>query len=216
MVKQPAHRPVSDPSSPRRRRRLSRAVIGRAVIEVGFDNATLVAVAEHLGCNHATLYGHVKNRDDMVLAGVELVLEELDDTPISGTWREAVRGEAMRIWRLLIAYPGLPEAIGMAPEPSDQVTQRYAALGAYLLELGFEPRAAVLSAQTAYHAAADSSERERKAFQTTDDQLDSWVAQLDPALQEAMGEYYSSDPEARFVEEIEMLLDGIEARYSPS
>lgn len=219
MVKQAAHRPVSDPSSPRRRRRLSRAVIGRAVVEIGFDRATLVAVADHLGCNHASLYGHVKNRDDMVLAGVELVLDELPPLQVEGEWPQLLRAEAWAVFELFVAHPALDAAVELAPAPPAQVTARFTHLANRLLADGFDPSAALSAAQIVYHQATAMAAQEVLSGSVEAAQVEGWeqgiAPSLDPLLVAAMHENFSRDSRARFDEMWDLLLAGIAARYSP-
>jgi AcrR family transcriptional regulator len=71
-----AQRSTDGPRRPGRPRRrvLSRDAIADAVIEVGFENLTLVAVAERLGVTHASLYGNVTDRDDLVIAAADRLI----------------------------------------------------------------------------------------------------------------------------------------------
>lgn len=60
---------VPDPGTPRpvgRPARIDRDAIARAVVEIGYDDATMKRVAEHLGVSVPGLYYYVRGRDDLL------------------------------------------------------------------------------------------------------------------------------------------------------
>jgi AcrR family transcriptional regulator len=60
-----ATRPVGRPA------RIDREAIADAVLEIGLGNASMKAVAEHLGVSVPGLYHHVRNRNELLLLAAE-------------------------------------------------------------------------------------------------------------------------------------------------
>src|SRR3954454_12890200 len=65
-----APRPVGRPA------RIDRDAIARAVLEIGFDDATMKRVAEHLGVSVPGLYYYVRGRDDLLRVAAEYSLAQ--------------------------------------------------------------------------------------------------------------------------------------------
>lgn len=211
-----------DPTPPGRRgrrRRLTREEIADAVIAVGFDRATMTAVAEHLRVNHATLYGHVTGRDDMVLAAVDRVLGATAWPEPSPDWRACLEREARHLWHLYLDHPGLPEAIGGAPSAPRTLTGRYTALAEHLLAIGFAPDAAMAAQELVYHLTADAAVRERYVRAAGPDLRRQWEADwstpLSDPLRQAMARTFRTTPEERFDLLLDVVLTGIATRLAP-
>lgn len=218
MVNPPPPEVFDIPRPPRRR--LTRRAVAEAVIAVGFDRATLVAVAEHLGVNHATLYGHVANRDDMVRAGAELLVERTPWPPLSDDWRATMEADAHHLWRLYRDHPGLALVVGRGPVPPRRVTERYAEVAQHLVALGFGPDAALATLELVAHLTADVAARESVVDTSTAEQWERWEADwsapLDDALAAAMSERFGHTADARFALELDVMLAGIAARLAPT
>ncbi len=201
------------------RRRLTRRAVAEAVVAVGFDRATLVAVAEHLGVNHATLYGHVANRDDMVRSGAELLVERTPWPRLDDDWRTTMAAEAHHLWGLYRRHPGLALAVGRGPEPPRPMTERYAEVARHLVTLGFGADAALATLELVAHLTADVAARESVVDTSTPEQWERWEADwsapLDDALAAAMGERFRQTAEDRFALELDVMLAGIAARLAP-
>src|SRR5690349_11373593 len=97
-----------------RREPLSQDRIARAALELmderGIALTTMRAVAERLGVEAMSLYRHFENRDRMLDAAVDRVVDELGDdpevqqTPVDG-WREYLVSMAHGIRRYARAHP---------------------------------------------------------------------------------------------------------------
>ena len=88
--------------------RINRERIVEAAFELGIENFTMAAVAERLGVSHQSLYGWVRDRDELIdlmsdqlVAGIEVPLH---DDPTS--WRESLRSLASGIREISLRYPG--------------------------------------------------------------------------------------------------------------
>lgn len=63
--------------------------------EQGIDAVTMRTLAKHLGIEAASLYNHVRGKDDLLDAMTELAIAEIE-TPAEGTpWKEAMRRRAV-------------------------------------------------------------------------------------------------------------------------
>jgi AcrR family transcriptional regulator len=76
---------------------------------------TMPAVARRLGVGHSTLYSYVHDRDDLVLAALDLAMRDFDWPPADLGWRELLTAFADTLWRFLWQYPGIAEAVQRAP-----------------------------------------------------------------------------------------------------
>src|SRR6478736_6140386 len=96
-------RPVGRPA------RIDRDAIARAVIEIGFDDATMKRVAEHLGVSVPGLYYYVRGRDDLLRLAAELSLANVPMPVDEGQhWARWLR-EWARYTRSSMAEPELME-----------------------------------------------------------------------------------------------------------
>src|SRR5215467_11312951 len=87
----------------RKRRPLDQAQVVRAALalldEVGLDELTMRRLAERLGVKAASLYRHVRNKDELlVLLGDEISGEIPFPNP-SGSWREQLVEAAWNVRR---------------------------------------------------------------------------------------------------------------------
>lgn len=216
MVKQPAHRPVA--TRGQRRRRLTRRSIAQAVVDVGFGGATLTAVAEHLGVNHASLYGHVAHRDEMLRAAAELVMDGVDWPPLDGRWEDVLRREARVMWALFRQHPGLSSVLGTAPSPPTSMVERYGALATFLYRSGFDAHGATAAAELTHHLVADAAERESLLADVDEEQIErwdrEWSSALPTELERAMVERADRQPDDRLDELLAVLVAGVGARFS--
>lgn len=225
----PGAEPTAEAVARRRRRgRLNRRDVIDAVIEVGFDNATLATVAKHLAVNHATLYGHIESRDDMVLAAAELVFDaapwpEVIDGAASESdtvaWVETLRRSGLHLWSVFSAHPGLAIVVGAAPIPPSAVTEHYAVLATHLRTSGLSAEDSLAAAEMLFHHAAESAARESSVADVDESQWEQWeqvwVAPLSDELQAAMSQRFASHPDERFAASLDVLLAGMQVRFSP-
>jgi len=210
--------PTRDRPAPRRR--LTRTAIAAAVVEVGFDKATTTAVAEHLGVNHATLYGHVEGRDDMVLAGAEQVFAATSWPSVDGGWPDLLTAEARHLWRLFVDHPGLAAVVGRAPTPPPSMTSRYGTVAGRLVAHGFAPLDALDALSLVCHHVADAAERRTSVVDVPAEQWaawqDHWSASLGPELADAMAVHIRASADDQFEQSLAILLTGIATHLAPT
>ncbi|MFC4851967.1 TetR family transcriptional regulator [Actinophytocola glycyrrhizae] len=95
---------------------LTRNDVARAALAEGLANLSMPTVARRLGVSHSTLYRYVHDRDDLLLAALDLALREFDwpGTDHLG-WRELMVSFADALWRFLERHPGMAETSLMVP-----------------------------------------------------------------------------------------------------
>ncbi len=102
---------------------LTRDDVARAALDEGVVNLSMPAVAKRLGVGHSTLYRYVHDRDDLLLAALDLALREFEWPPFDLGWRELMTEFADAMWRFFERYPGMSEASqvvqGMPPRALD-------------------------------------------------------------------------------------------------
>ena len=77
----------------------------RIADEHGLDALTMRRLAQELGVEAMTLYYHVANKDEILAAIADSVLEEFDlPTPV-GEWKQELRATALSAYRALGRHP---------------------------------------------------------------------------------------------------------------
>jgi AcrR family transcriptional regulator len=113
---------------PGRPRSLTREEVARAALAVGVAGLSMPAVAARLGVSHSTLYRYVHDRDDLVLAAVDLAVREFDwPAPATG-WRATLTAFAGALWEFCTRHPGLAASAAAVPGTPGAVvelTERY-------------------------------------------------------------------------------------------
>ena len=108
MEPRPGRRPGRPPS-------LCRDDVARAALDDGVVNLSMPAVAKRLGVGHSTLYRYVHDRDDLLLAALDLALREFEWPSVDLGWRELLTEFADAMWRFFERYPGMAEASQVVP-----------------------------------------------------------------------------------------------------
>lgn len=213
------HPSTTAPSGARRRRRLTRDEIAEAVVEMGFEQLTVTGLATQLGVNHATLYGHVASRDEMVLAGIERLMASAGWPDLAPDWRATLAAEAWHMFRLYLDHPGLAVAIGTSASAPRRMVERYGQVSLHLRQLGFASDAALGALDLVHHLTADAAQHEHHVRATPSAQRDQWLidwsASLDEELRQAMGRTFSVRTDERFTMLLDVVLAGIAARLAP-
>jgi len=142
---------------PGRPARISRAAIAECALEVGLDSATMVTIAGRLGVDHSSLYRHVKGRDDIISAAIDVAVERIDWTPPVRDWREAVEMTAEAAWAMYESHPGLAEAIRTLETTPPAIVRAFAAMCHRLEGFGFARLDAILVVDTVMDMTNDSA-----------------------------------------------------------
>ena len=100
--------PYRGSGRPSRRRPLDREQIARAALalldEVGLDGLTMRRLAERLGVRAASLYRHVRHKDELLILLADEVSREIPLVEPSGSWREQLVAMAHQVRRGLCAH----------------------------------------------------------------------------------------------------------------
>ncbi len=99
----------ADPKS-RKRQRLSRARVVDAAIAYadahGLAALSMRKLGQQLGVEAMSLYNHVSNKDDLLDALVDAVVEEITLPVIGGSdWRQEMRGRSLSAHEVLCRHP---------------------------------------------------------------------------------------------------------------
>jgi AcrR family transcriptional regulator len=208
---------------PGRPPRIDRAAIGRAGLAVGFDRLTVTAVADALGVGTATLYHHVRSRDELALLAADAAAAAVAWPESVGPWRPYLSACAHQLWHLLEEHPGLAQVAASLTLPPPTILARFEAACVHLIDDGFPPDAAVLAVDAVLDLAIDSFVRGSAARQSmvasgADQSLQAgtWPGMADDRVIAVMRDVVLRDPHDWFHQKLELVLDGIEARAGRS
>jgi AcrR family transcriptional regulator len=154
---------------PGRTAKISREAIAAAVIEIGFDDATVKNVAHRLGISVPGLYHHVRGRDDLLRIASESLLATHQLPPDTGQpWPEWLRAVGWSIRTRLAHHPELVGQYISGVEMPEGITHLEDALEV-LSRFDFSPISALNAfqaiGQVALGAAADDV-REQELVQS--------------------------------------------------
>ncbi|GIH92615.1 hypothetical protein Psi01_32450 [Planobispora siamensis] len=196
-------------------------MIADAALAVGFGNLTLATVAEKLSASHSALYRHVADREDLVVAAVDRIIQ-LAEWPEPGEdWRAYLSAQGWAVWRLLEAHPGLDRELLTLTRIPEGLMARFGAAIHGLVGHGFSLEAAFLAADTVYDLAVgqfavagqlDAPVGESTVRADTAEALaDVAGPDIAPLLREAL-----ADPShVWFGRKLELVLDGVAVRLAP-
>jgi AcrR family transcriptional regulator len=94
---------------------LTRDDVARAALDEGVAQLSMPMVARRLGVGHSTLYRYVHDREDLLLAALDLAMREFTWPSADLGWRELLTSLADALWRFLDRYPGMGEASQVVP-----------------------------------------------------------------------------------------------------
>jgi len=143
--------PVTHPAAERRPGLSREAVVGRA-IEIGtaegLEAVSLRRLAQELGVTPMALYRHVRDKQDLINAMTEVVLEGIDATVgfrPGMTWTERMRSAIDSYKEQIDTRPlALPLSIAYTGEGPRSFWKTLEDLLAILLDAGFERRQAIV------------------------------------------------------------------------
>ena len=103
-----------------RRRTVTRDDVVRAALDIldedGLDGLTMANVAGRVGFTTMAVYRHVKNRDDLIAAAVELVLGEISGGDPEMHWLDGVEAWMNDVRACLLAHPWAATRLGTRRE----------------------------------------------------------------------------------------------------
>jgi len=214
----------------RKRRTLDQTQVVRAALElldeVGLDDLTMRRLAEHLGVKAASLYRHVRSKDELLaLLGDEISAEIPLPRP-AGSWRDQLTESAWNARRGLLAHRDAARVLASTPPAGPRrlrhveavlrilrttgLSDRNAARAAYHLNNFVTEFAADEGRLATYVAAVPGSSR-RKILAEVRRQFKSLPASEYPTIVALADHLADDDQDALFQFGIDMCLRGIEA-----
>jgi AcrR family transcriptional regulator len=128
-------RPVGRPA------RIELKSIVDAALQIGLDRVTMKAVAERLDVGIATLYQHVRNRDDLIRMGaLRLSLSRRTPEDSNQHWAELATQYAKSLFEMLVAEPTLIAELmkgGYGPDTEVDFLEQFLAA---MQSRGFSPQ----------------------------------------------------------------------------
>lgn len=95
--------------TPKQRRTLDRAKVVAAALDLadadGLDGLSMRKLATALGVTPMSLYNHVADRDALIDAMADAVMDKVESPEIGGDWRAAMRRRAVSMVEVLLAHP---------------------------------------------------------------------------------------------------------------
>jgi AcrR family transcriptional regulator len=204
--------------------RIARAALD-IVHESGYAAVSMRAVAERLDTGQASLYAHVRGKADLDRVMIESAWEELE-SPSTGSWRDQLTAYAAALQELYARYPGLAVAAFASLPRSEHLVDRVEARLEVLRASGLGAREAqaadlavwlLASARATEDAViaeriAESGLPAEEWWQSARDVVAAG-AETRPRMAET-ARYVNPDDRAWLTTElVELVIDGIEARY---
>ncbi|HEY7172664.1 MAG TPA: TetR/AcrR family transcriptional regulator C-terminal domain-containing protein [Vicinamibacterales bacterium] len=218
----PGHRP------PRRPPLDQRSIVRTALAlldEVGLDELTMRALADRLGVKAASLYRHVRNKDELLILLGDEISGGIALVPQVGTWQQQLAAIARNVRKGLLAHRDSARLLAATPPLGPRRLQLIEQVLRVLRAAGLSPRNA---ARTAHHlnnflmefvadesrfeafAAASGSSR-RKMIADARRQFRALPADEYPTLVKLADELTEDDPDGLFQFGIDAWLRAIAA-----
>ena len=136
----------------RRRPPLDQAQVVRAALalldEVGLDDLTMRRLAERLGVRAASLYRHVRNKDELLALLGDEISSEIPFTRATGSWRNQLTDMAWNVRRGLLTHRDAARVLANTPPVGPRRLKHIEAVLRTLRAAGLNDRDA---ARAAYH-----------------------------------------------------------------
>jgi len=214
------------------RRTLDRAQIVRAALELleeeGLDGISMRPVAARLGVKAASLYRHVRDKEELLTLMSDEVAGEIPSEVQSKDWRAAMKELAHRYRRVLLGRRDAARLMAATPPSGPRRLKHVEVVLQVLLSAGLSETDA---ARAAYHAnnlvtefisdearmaatARAMGTTRKKLLAMGQKMFRSLPPEEFPALTRLAGHLMEDDPEALFDYGLEVMLDGLERRRS--
>ena len=135
-----------------KRRQLDRPRVVAAALalmdEVGMDGLTMRSLADSLGVTAASLYRHVRDKDELLVLLADEISAEIPLIATDRPWKEALAYAAHAVRRVLSAHRDAARLLAATPPAGPRRLVQIEALLSVLLAAGFTDRDA---AWAAYH-----------------------------------------------------------------
>ena len=143
-------------TSPGRRAKLTREEVLDAALNLvdkdGFDALSMPRLAKALGVGTMTLYGYVKNRDDLLDALVDRILEPVAATGVKGSnWKKNLQRHFKQLHAAALAHPAIGKLIAERGFKSTSMLALQADLFTLMRNAGFKKEETVRGYYTLLH-----------------------------------------------------------------
>jgi TetR/AcrR family tetracycline transcriptional repressor len=220
--------PYRQPDRRRKRRPLDQGQVVRAALalldEVGLDELTMRRLAERLGVKAASLYRHVRDKDELLVLLGDEISGEIPLTPPSGSWREQLTNVAWNVRRGLLAHRDAARLLAATPPFGPRRLRHIESILRILRSGGLSRRDA---ARAAYHCnnfvtefaadearfasfAAEPAGSRRKVFAQARRHFKSLPREEYPTLVELADDLTEDDPDALFRFGLQTWMRGLE------
>src|SRR5215831_16615745 len=136
----------------RRRRTLNQALVVQAAIalldEIGLDELTMRRLAERLGVKAASLYRHVRSKEELLALLGDVITSEIPLPRTTGTWQEQLTDAGWNVRRGLLAHRDAARVLASTPPAGPQRLRHIEAVLRILRAAGLKNADAV---RAAYH-----------------------------------------------------------------
>lgn len=208
----PSRRPGPTP-------RLSTQLIADAVIEVGFDRASMTAVAGHLGVAHGALYRYVGDREGMMRVALATVTSRHEWPALVDGWRDVVWNEARAWWVFCEEHPGFVTVLASTPGMPEPMASRSLAVSVHLRDLGVRVEDALVVVDMVvdmihdiFHRASQRQGVIDRALAMPSDEFAEQVAGVPDDMLDVLASALIDDPWPWFARKVDVILDGVAAR----
>jgi AcrR family transcriptional regulator len=177
------------------------------------DAFTMRRLADELGMGVMTLYGYVRNKDEMVEGVTTLAFAELHrETPAGATWEDLVRTEVEQLYEVSRRHPHLVTLILSQRSPTPGMFRLRERILGTLVDAGFSQTRAlhVLGILISY-ALGFAGLRAGPAPVDLPERIGELPAGAFPHLHEAAGEYAAHVSDEAFDYGLGVLLRGVGA-----
>jgi TetR/AcrR family transcriptional regulator, tetracycline repressor protein len=144
--------PYRDSRARRERQRLDRPQIVRVALalldDVGLDGLTMRALADRLGVKAASLYRHVRDKEELLVLLADEIRGAIPLVAADRPWQEALADLARQARRQLLGHRDAARLLASVPPAGPRRLRHIEAMLRLLLAAGFAGPAAV---RAAYH-----------------------------------------------------------------
>lgn len=190
-----------------------RAEALRIIDAEGLPALSMRKLAAALGVQVASLYGHVRTKDDLLQEIADEIMERVDVSGFAGGWREGVATWARSYRAALRAHPKMVPLLASGPLRRETSLRRADAVHGGLVGAGWPPRhATLIGASTKYLVVGAAMTSFGKGF---DDDVQVYVDRY-PHLDQAHRLRANAEQVDKDAFELALtaFLDGLESLYA--
>jgi len=209
------------------RPRITRETLVKRALEVlnaeGFGGLTMRRLAEAAGIKAASLYNHIRDKDELLLLMADAICAEIPDLDRAESWREQLKGMAHEVRSVLMSYRDGARVLAAAPPIGPNRIRLIEQVLHALRSAGFTPAMVADAAFVANSYVVGfvldetvgrpaDAEAERERVEATRAWFKSLPAETYPTLVALADALVDAPAERRFELGLDALLDGFERR----